>query len=62
MIFTSSGLASFPASGFITYSSSKALVTYIAQGMNYELRDKIDVMSFEAGETSTKLLGKRKGP
>lgn len=30
MIITSSGLGEFPASGFITYSASKAFASYLA--------------------------------
>eukprot|EP00347_Sterkiella_histriomuscorum_P002655 403367310 len=62
IIITSSGLAGFPASGAITYSASKAFSSFLGQGLNYELKDKIDVMSYELGETRTKLLGSRKSP
>ena len=58
-MITSSGLGSMPASGLLTYSCSKAFASYLAMGLNYELKDKIDVMTYEAGEVSTKLLRKK---
>jgi 17beta-estradiol 17-dehydrogenase / very-long-chain 3-oxoacyl-CoA reductase len=59
IIITSSGVGSFPAAGMITYSASKAFASFLGQGLNYELKDSIDVMSFECGETGTKLLRRR---
>lgn len=61
MVITSSGLASFPASGLLTYSASKAFASFLGMGLSYELKDKVDVMTFECGETKTKMLGQRKG-
>ncbi|CDW77317.1 short chain dehydrogenase reductase family protein [Stylonychia lemnae] len=60
IIITSSGLGSIPASGFITYSASKAFAGFLGQGLNFELKKKMDVMTFECGETRTKLMGSRK--
>jgi len=36
----------FPVAGAITYSSAKSFVHYLATGLNYELKDRIDVMSY----------------
>lgn len=60
IIMTSSGLAHFTAPGLLTYSSSKAFISYLGQGLNYELKGKIDAMTFECGEVSTKLLKKKR--
>jgi len=60
IIIVSSGLGSIPVSGAITYSASKAFAGYLGQGLNYEFKSKIDVMTFECGEARTKLLGSRK--
>ena len=59
IVITSSGLAAFPAAGSLAYSASKAFASYFGQGLNYEIKDKIDVLSFECGETSTKLLRRK---
>jgi short-subunit dehydrogenase len=59
ILITSSGVASFPASGMAAYSASKAFASFLGQALNFELKDKVDVISYEAGETSTKML-KRK--
>ena len=60
MIITSSGLGAFAAPGFISYSASKAFASFLGMGLNYELKDKMDVMTFELGEARTKLVGTRK--
>ena len=58
-MITSSGLGSFPAPGIIPYSISKACASFLGQALAFEVKDKIDVMSYECGETSTKLLAKK---
>ena len=52
---TSSGLGAVPIPGNITYSASKSFSSFLAQGLNFELKDKIDVISFELGRTDTKM-------
>jgi short-subunit dehydrogenase len=54
-LIVSSGLGSIPTPGFITYSASKSFSSFLGQGLNFELKDKIDVMSFECGVVATKL-------
>ena len=49
IIITSSGLGSMPISGTITYSAAKSFASFMGEGLNYELKDKIDVMSYQAG-------------
>jgi len=44
---TSSGLASWPAAGMISYSSTKVFASYLGEGLYWELRDKgVDVISY----------------
>lgn len=49
ILITSSGLGTFPAPGMATYSCAKAFSSFLGQALNYELKDKIDVLSFECG-------------
>ena len=58
---TSSGAATRPFAGFLTYSCSKSFASFLAVGLSYELRGKVDCLAWEAGETKTKMLGDRKG-
>ncbi len=58
VLITSSGLGCKPVSGIITYSATKSFVSFIAQGLDYELKEKIDFTTYEAGEVTTKLLGR----
>ena len=53
IIVTSSGLGSRPISGTITYSATKSFASFIAEGLNHEFKDKIDFLSYQAGETAT---------
>jgi len=40
-------LGAIPVAGILTYSSSKAFCTFLAEGLNFELKKKgIDVISF----------------
>merc|ERR1740117_2847372 len=60
IIVTSSGLGSRPVSGTITYSATKSFASFIAEGLNHELKESIDFLSYQAGEVTTKMLGKLK--
>ena len=43
--------------GILAYSSSKAFCTNLAEGLNFELKNKgIDVISYQAGPVATKLI------
>lgn len=61
IIVTSSGLGLLPFPGIITYSCSKSFVDYLMIGLNYELKGKIDCMSWMCSGTSTKLSKKPVG-
>ncbi len=58
ILVTTSGLGSIPFPNMLTYSSSKSFASFLAEGLNYELKDAgIDVISYQAGMVKTKLLG-----
>lgn len=60
IVVTSSGLGAVPVSGLITYSSCKSFASFLAEGLSYELEGKVDVMSYQAGEVTTKMLKRYK--
>ena len=60
IVVTSTGLAGRPMPGCVTYSSAKVCSSYMAQALNYELKDKIDVLSWEAGVAGTKMFPEEK--
>lgn len=62
IVITSSGLGSVPVPGILAYSAAKSFSSFLGEGLNVELKDKIDVLSFQCGEVKTKLLGNRGGP
>ena len=53
---TSSGLGDIACPGMLTYSASKAFVTRLVEGLNFELAPKIDCLSYHCGMVRTKLL------
>jgi len=55
IVVTSSGLGHQPVSGNAAYSAAKAFSSWFAQALHFEVKDKIDVMSWECGEVSTKM-------
>jgi short-subunit dehydrogenase len=57
ILIVTSGIGTTPASGVITYSAAKAFSRFLGQGLNYELKDKIDVISFICGRVATKFGG-----
>ena len=46
LVITSSIAANNAGPGMIPYKSSKVFVDYLGKGLNYELSEKIDVMSW----------------
>ena len=56
IIVTSSGLGQTPVCGI--HSACKSFSSFIAESLSYELRGKVDVLSYMAGETTTKMLGR----
>lgn len=55
LLFTCSGAGLIPMPGLATYSATKAFVTFLAQGLNCELKGKIDVLAFTCGLTDTNM-------
>ena len=55
MIATSSIAGCVPSPILTTYCSTKVFVTYLAQGLDYELKDKVDIKSYAPGYVATKL-------
>lgn len=54
---TSSGLGMMPVAGTCVYSSTKSLASFLAIGLDYELKEKqVDCLAWYAGETSTNML------
>jgi short-subunit dehydrogenase len=60
IVVTSSGLAAQPFAGHITYSAAKSFASYLAEGLNFEFKGKVDVLSYQAGEVATKMLNRFK--
>jgi short-subunit dehydrogenase len=58
IVITSSGLGSAPIPGILPYSCAKSFSSFLGEGLNIELKDKVDVLSFQCGEVATKMLGK----
>jgi len=46
--------------GLATYCGSKALVSTFSEALSFEVRDKIDVTTWELGPASTNLFEKEK--
>jgi short-subunit dehydrogenase len=57
LVVTSSGLGSAPIPGCVDYSCSKSFASYLAEGLNYELKGKVDCMSWQSGKVATKMNG-----
>jgi short-subunit dehydrogenase len=60
IVVTSSGLGGKPISGTVAYSAAKSFASFMAEALNVECKGKVDVMSYQAGEVTTKLLKKSK--
>ena len=61
IVVTSSGLGNRPFPNVLTYSAAKSCASYLGQALSYELEGRIDVVSWECGETSTKMLKRKAG-
>ena len=57
MVVTSSGLGSRPIPGCIDYSCGKSFASFLAEGLNYELKGRVDCMSWQSGKVKTKING-----
>lgn len=61
LVIVSSGLANVSAPGIATYCATKAMVSAFGVGIYYELKDRVDVLVWEAGPGQTN-LGQGKQP
>lgn len=41
--------------GFLVHSCAKTFASYLGVGLNFELKEKIDVISYEVGQVRTKV-------
>lgn len=57
MVVTSSGLGSIAIPGCVDYSCGKSFAGFLLEGLNYELKGKVDCMSWQSGKTATKMNG-----
>lgn len=57
IVVTSSGLGSVPIPGCLDYSCSKSFADFLARGLNFELKGKIDCMSWQSSKVATKING-----
>jgi len=55
LVITSSGLSNFSYPGMAIYGATKAFVRNLGEGVHYEVRDKIDVLSWQAAGVRTKI-------
>jgi short-subunit dehydrogenase len=58
LVFVGSAAAGFPFPGVITYSATKSFTTYLAEGLNFELEGKVDVLSYQPGHVDTNINSK----
>ena len=61
ILVTSSMAAKRPMPGMTTYSASKSFCSFVAEGLSWEVQEKIDVIAFEPAGVSTKMLKKKAG-
>lgn len=48
-----------PMAGTVAYSCTKTFASYLAIGLNYELKGKVDCIAFEPAMVATKMLGEK---
>ena len=61
IVVTSSVYGATYYPGVTTYSCTKTFADFLGQGLNFELKDKIDSMSWQCGTVSTNMLPIPKG-
>ena len=62
MILTSSIAEAIPCPGLLSYCCAKKLVTFMTEGLHYELKDNnVDCLAWCPGYVATKLTGKTMG-
>lgn len=57
LVVTSTGLASMAMPGCLDYSAGKSFACYLGEGLNYELKGKVDCMAWQSGKVATKMNG-----
>merc|ERR1712048_137935 len=62
IMVTSSFAAERPMPGFNIYCATKAIASYLAIAVNYELQFKIDVTVFHPGLVMTRMMRRMRGP
>ena len=56
IVVTSSVMSILPMPSLNCYSATKIFVDYIAEGLNFELKDKVDVISYQPAWVATKMI------
>ncbi len=49
VILTGSGIGSAPIPGFLAHSMAKTFTHYLGDGLTLELKDRLDILTFECG-------------
>ena len=57
VVIVSSGLSKLEMPGIASYCATKAMVTAFGTGIHYELKEKLDVLVWNAGPSQTGLGG-----
>ena len=60
IVVVSAMMALTPVAGATTYAASKSFTSYMAEGLNYELGGKVDVISYQPAGVATKMIGQAK--
>lgn len=56
LVVTSSFIAKRPYADLVMHSASKSFSSFLAQGLAYELKGKVDCLAWECGKTATRML------
>ena len=59
IVITASVLASRPVAGIVDYCCPKTFVDFLARGLSFELKDRIDCLSWQAAYVSTNMENNR---
>jgi short-subunit dehydrogenase len=54
VILTGSGIGSAPMPGFLAHSMSKVFTHFLGNGLSLELKDRLEILTFECGQVHTK--------
>lgn len=56
LVILSSVASHAPPAGFTAYCATKIFDSFIAEGLNYELKDSVDVLSYKPAGVNTNML------